>query len=317
MFEALVLLRNLESGAERLDFGAFTVQPIGLQFETLREVFSSVDVNQADWLLNKSYTVPPPAPPGSPLGGILNDIEDILLLFRLYKVGDIAFVKRAIIPAGAKSVVQFPYRAMNDLNSYSPLRFEFRPDECESWIAFAEGIRKSRSWDSEWFAVARRFFLNGGAEEFNPRWGDVDRILDYATALQAAVAPEMDFARRRISVRSAMLISSDPAEQSTIVALVKQLYDIRSSIVHGSKLSDEKRVWLIENCSQIELRVRQVLVAALQSVPAEGAERSKILAALYDPSDGDRGESALQKFREIRTDVVRKGIGEKIRLLSD
>jgi hypothetical protein len=63
--------------------------------------------------------------------------------------------------------------------------------------------------------------------------------------------------------------------------------------------------------------VRQVFVAAVQGVPADDTERCKILAALYDPTDDDRGESALQRFREIRTEVVRKNVSEKIgRLLN-
>jgi Apea-like HEPN len=316
MFKAFVLIRNLESSAKRLDFGEFTVELVGLRFKELREVFSSIDVNQDDWIFEKLYTVPPPGPPGSPVGGIPNDIEDILLLFRLYKAGDISFVKQAIIPPGGNTVVQFPYRAMNDLNSYSPLRFELGSEECESWKVFANAIRGSQSWNSEWVSVSRRFFLYGGAKEFNPKWDDVDRILDYVTALEAAVVPEMDFARRRISRRSAMLISSAPTEQSVIATLVKQLYDIRSSVVHGSKLSDEKRDWLIENCGQVELRVRQVLTAAVQNVPAEEADRRTMLAALYDPADEDRGEFALQKFQEIKTPEVRKAIAAKVAKLA-
>jgi hypothetical protein len=64
----------------------------------------------------------------------------------------------------------------------------------------------------------------------------------------------MDFVRRRISHRSAALVSVDPTEQSVIATLVKQLYDIRSSVAHGTKLSDGKRDWLIANCGQVELR---------------------------------------------------------------
>src|SRR3954451_4492731 len=98
MFKAFVLIRNLESAAERLDFGEFTIGLVGTQFKELRDLFSSADVNRDDWILDKSYTVPPPGPPGSPVGGIPNDIEDILVLFRLFKVGDLAFVKQAVVP---------------------------------------------------------------------------------------------------------------------------------------------------------------------------------------------------------------------------
>jgi hypothetical protein len=317
MFKALVLVRNLESDSKRLDFGEFTIELVGLRFNELREVFSSVDVNQDDWILEKSYAVPPPGSPGSAVGGIPNDIEDILLVFRLYKAGDIAFVKQAVIQPSGRRVVQFPYRAMNDLNSYSALRFELRSDECETWNSFANGIRESLSWRSEWFAVARRFFLYGGAKEFNPMWDDVDRIIDYATALEAALVPEMDFSKRRMSRRAIALVFCDPAEQDGIVGVVKRLYDIRSSIVHGTPLADKQRTWLIENCAQIELRVRQVLTAAVQNVPAEEVERRKMLATLYDPTDEDRGEIALQKFQEIPKGPVPKLIAERIgRLLN-
>ena len=312
MFTAFVLIRNLESSANRLDFGGFTIERIGLRYEELRESFSSSDVNRDDWIFEKSYNVPPPGPPGSAVGGIPNDIEDILLLFRLYKVGDIAFVKQAVIQPSGNRVVQFPYRAMNDLNSYSAVRFAFGSDECEQWKDFSEGVRASRSWNSTWFSVARRFFLYGGATEFNPQWDDVDRIVDYATALEAALVPEMDFSKRRMSRRAALLVSDDPAEQETVLSIVKKLYDIRSSIVHGTPLGDKSRSWLIENCAQIEGRVRQVLVAAVQKVPAEEEERRTMLAALYDPADDERGEFALQKFQEIRTDPIRQAIAEKI-----
>jgi hypothetical protein len=54
MFKAFILVRNLESGAESLDFGEFTTNLVGLRFKELREVFSSEDVNQEDWILEKS-----------------------------------------------------------------------------------------------------------------------------------------------------------------------------------------------------------------------------------------------------------------------
>jgi hypothetical protein len=313
MFKALVLVRNFESGAERLDFGDFTIERVGLKFEELRKVFSSVDVNQDDWVFEKTYAVPPPGPPGSPAGGIPNDVEDILTLFRLYKVGDIVFVKQAIIQPSGNRVVQFPYGAMNDLNSYSALRFELGPDECQPWTTFAEGLRASQSWGSEWFSVARRFFLHGGATEFNPKWDDVGRIVDYATALEAAVVPESESSSRRFRHRAAMLVCPKDADgQKVVCKLVRQVYELRSSVVHGSKLSKGQRDWLVENCVDVELRVRQVLTAAVQNVPPDEAERRTMLAALYDPTDDDRGAFALQMFHQIKTAAVRKAVAAEI-----
>ena len=36
MFKALVLVRNLQSTADRLDFGEFTIERVGLRFKELR-----------------------------------------------------------------------------------------------------------------------------------------------------------------------------------------------------------------------------------------------------------------------------------------
>lgn len=142
----------------------------------------------------------------------------------------------------------------------------------------------------------------------NPTWDEVDRIVDYATALEAAVAPETDFSKRRMSLRSAKLVSSDPSEQEAIASIVKKLYDVRSSIVHGGSLSDKQRQWLIANSRELERRVREVLIAAIRNLPSDETERRAMLSALYDPTDSDRGQFALQKFQEIRTEPVRTEI---------
>jgi hypothetical protein len=313
MFKAAILVRNLGSGAESLDFGEFTISLVGLRSKELREVFSSVDVNNDDWIFEKSYKQLPLGPPGSPVGGIPNDTEGILLLLRLYKPGDIAFIRQAIIQPSGSTLVQFPYRAMNDLNSYAPRRFEVESAECQAWKAFADGIRESPSWSSDWFAAARRFFLCGGAKQFNPKWDDVDRIVDYTTALESTLVPENGHNTRRISRRAAALIAPNtPVEAEVIVRFIKRFYEIRSRIVHGSGLSDESREWLFENCDQVERRVRQVLVTAVQKLPPGEADRRAALAGLYDPTDEDRGNFAFDKFREIKTAEVRKAIAAKI-----
>lgn len=311
MYTALVLVRNVESSAPMLDFGEFTISRVSLRFDEFRGIFRSQDVYQLDWVFKKCYSDLPVGPAVSPagVGGIPIELEEILLLLRLYKPGDIAFVRQVIISPEGRTLVQHPYGAMNNLNSDSVLPFNFAQGDCQAWKAFANGLRTSQSWRSEWFSVARHFFLRGGAKEFTPEWDEVDRIVDYATALEATLVPEHDFSRRRISSRAASLVSPD--EQ-----LVKRLYDIRSTIVHGSKLSDEKRQWLLLNCAQIEVTIRQVLVAAVQKIPNEKEQRCAMLSSLYDPTDKDRGESVLQKFQELKTDAVRKEIAAKISKLA-
>ena len=127
--------------------------------------------------------------------------------------------------------------------------------------------------------------MTGGAKPFDPRRDDVDRIVDYATALESTLAPEKDYNTRRVSRRAAALTAPDnPAETEAIVRLIKRFYDIRSRVVHGSGLS--------------------------------GENRRAVLAGLYDPTDQDRGSFALDKFKEIKTVEVRKAIAAKIAQLA-
>lgn len=319
MHKTLILVRNLESPAQSLDFGEFIITTVGVRFSELREVFSSGDIHQGDWVFEKSYPEMPLDQIGDRVRPIQNNVEDILLLLRLFKRGDISFIRQAIIPQNGAPFLPLPYRAMNDLNSYCPPLFKFKisPEECASWRAFADGIRERQSWRSDWFEAARRFFLSGGAKPFNLKSDDVDRIVDYATALEATLVPERDYNTKRVSHRAGAVIAQGGLdEEEAVVKIVKRLYDIRSQIVHGSPLGDKNRKWLAENFDKVETVVRQILVAAVQTLPPGEKDRGVELEKLYDLADKDRGKAAVDKFREIRTEDVRKATaGEITRLV--
>jgi hypothetical protein len=217
---------------------------------------------------------------------------------------------------------------MNELNSISnpSLRFQIEPGECPLWKVFAETLRKSQSWTSDWFATARRYFLSGGAKRFAPDLDDVDRIVDYATAPESVLVPEGDFSKRRICHRAAALIApDDSAGQQTIITVMNRFYAIRSQIVHGSRLNTKDRKWLqetesghaSENWREIEVLVRNVLLSATQKLPPAKKDRRAELARLYDPTDEDRAKFVIEKFIEIKTPEVSKAIAAKIARLSE
>lgn len=141
--------------------------------------------------------------------------------------------------------------------------------------------------------------------------------MDYATALESTLVPEKDYNTRRISRRAAALIApGDPLQTEVIAKFIRRFYEIRSRIVHGSGLGDDNRQWLFEHCGQVELRVRQVLRIAVQKLPLGENDRRLALAGLYDLTDADRGDSAFEKFKEIKTAEVRKTIATRIAQLA-
>jgi hypothetical protein len=87
--------------------------------------------------------------------------------------------------------------------------------------------------------------------------------------------------------------------------------------VHGGTLGDKNREWLINNYAEIELRMRQVLKAAVIGLPPDKDDRRKALSDLYDPTEDDRRKSVVQSFGEIKSKHVRKSTVSEIAVLAE
>jgi hypothetical protein len=90
--------------------------------------------------------------------------------------------------------------------------------------------------NTAWFKTARRFFLYGGAKELNPQPHivDLDRIVDYATALEAVLthgAGETGSVLRR---RACALLGVPPKHAVELSKLLSSFYGFRSAITHGN-----------------------------------------------------------------------------------
>ena len=166
----------------------------------------------------------------------------------------------------------------------------------------------TRAWRSPWFMVARRYFLYGGAKEFNCyaekqcgiEINEVDRIVDYVIALEAALVPERDFVGRRLRERATCLVCKNPGESEATKKLLRGLDDARSTIAHGSPLSDEHRDFLKGGREDFENVVRKILAECLRNLPAEEERRKIALSKLWDVSDGDRAQKLFEDFGRIK-----------------
>ena len=156
--------------------------------------------------------------------------------------------------------------------------------------------------------VARRYFLYGGAKEFNCyverqsgiENNEVDRIVDYMIALEAALVPERDFVGRRLRERAACLVCRDPGESETTRKLLRELYDVRSTIAHGSPLKDEQRQFLETRGEDFEDIVRRILLEGLCNLPAGEEQRKAALGKPWDVSDDDRAQKLFEDFAKIQ-----------------
>ena len=329
MYTAFASVKNLKAPSETLQFERFQLWAISpSNREWAMKVLCVDRLKLGDWVYEREYETLPLIegwdPPG--LGRIPFDTEDTLLLLRLFRVGDLSFSNQVnlstlkntllllrlfrvgdlsfsnqVIWQGDTAYQQMPYRALMSLRS--SMSYQMTEPDCSSFDDFASNLTSLQSWNSQWARITKAFVLYGGAKEFNPHQNQVDRIIDYAVALEASLVPERDFVGRRLRERAAVIID-DPSVKYSF----KRLYNIRSTLVHGSPLSDNDQAWLIENRELLHEITRKTIVECLRKVPKCDDERKRFLAQLYDIADADRAEKLHNDFGEISDQRAKAGL---------
>jgi hypothetical protein len=317
-----ILARNVESDGftpipadafspQKTHFPDFSIELIDKQsrLNYARTFFK--DAMLGECIIEREYESIPPAPVSEDygeFGGIPWDAEDLLLLLRLFRPGDLAFVSVSMQKPGGRLTKVYPYRVISDANHNSSRPFRIDSSDVTRWEVFATSMMSSPAWKSSWFHVARRWFLYGGAKEFNPNFEDaVDRVADYVAALEAALIPESDlFIQRRLRERAVRLLGINDQNAPTTKQILTRFYGIRSTLVHGSPLSDKELAHLRDRQRWLEFEqlVRDLLVAALRGIPAEDAARVSYLEKLYQPDDAERGEDFAKNFKTIKDPQV-------------
>lgn len=321
-----ILVRDFESDAFsrndrdfisplKIQFSDFSVEYIAdgnsRRLEYARRFFD--EAMYGDCLIERAYETIPPLPEDFPgFGAIVLAPEELLLLLRLFRPGDLVFAAVKIEKVQGGELRQSslkPYRVISGIGGDSTRPFVLSKSDITTWEEFAATLRTSASWASTWFQVARRCFLKGSSEEFNANFPhEVDRVADYVAALEAALVPETDFVSRRLRERAVKLLGLEGDASAALMKLLNEFYAIRSTLVHGSPLSEDQMSVLRDRDHwwEFEEGVRNLLVSALKNVPPDEVSRRSYLASLYDPDDEARAARIGDEFRGIRDPNVKQ-----------
>lgn len=305
MYTAYGLIKYINSNDSELRFRNFRIWRIDSVGDrsTAQAQFPGSRIYGSEWVYERNYQASEVARGSYGFGRIPNDLQDTLLLLRLFRPGDVVVTRHSVREPTGKLSTQYPQRISADITTSS--FFKFSQAECDSWDAFASELTVCESWRSQWFGTARRFFLYGGAKEFNAQWGEVDRVVDYMVALEATLVPERGFGigqRLRKRALSALGLQGDGAKDTN--RLLRDFYGVRSALVHGSAMGDGHKKTL-QQMTQFELLVRQILVAALRQVPPEEDSRRQRLAEWYDVPETTLMEEAVRLFKEISSPAAK------------
>lgn len=309
MMTGFALVRNLISNSEVLHFANFKLVKIkaSLDYDLRRaqHLFPKESPSYQDWIYERAYD----NSNGWDRNRFGDDVEDALLLLRLFKTGDLFFLQPCIEGNDGSLSCQQQYPTM--VYTTPTHSYKIEPDECFEFDKFASDLLSQSNWSSSWFKIARRFFLYGGGKEYNPRHDEVDRIVDYMTALESILVPEKNFVGRRLRERAVALLKNIVINLDDSRSLLREFYNVRSTVVHGSSIISFKDTLLKRNMD-FEAVVRKIIVEAVKTVPSDENSRKGFLEQLFDVCDQTRSEKVLSDFFSIKGESERKACFDRI-----
>jgi hypothetical protein len=235
------------------------------------------------------------------------DFDDAIFLLRLFRTGELGVVAVGIeTDDGGGSTRLMWNRSMSpDYGSYP--EYEIDEDEIPTWQAHAAQIRNGTGFGSEWFKTARRFFTYGVATPLEVNWGEVDRYVDFCTALEALLVPEDDRVGIRLRRRASKLLNQHDDAAKATEKLLREFYNVRSAVVHGREITAEQKAMLNTDHPSFEQIVRDLIMAS-SSLPADDAAHAAALVALHDLTSKEKIDLIEEKFKALSHDEQREAL---------
>jgi hypothetical protein len=308
-----ILVRNVRSNSDQLVFPDFVLRRIDqgdqAALTRARNDLGAADIYFGDWVLTRQYQRPGCA--------IAEDAEDLLFLLRLFRPGELAFV-RLCMNYPSTRLPQHPYRVISPLVGNSSPDYRLDTEDIDAWLQFRKNIQEATSWSSAWVRVCKKFFLYGTSVEFNLDADELDRIVNYMMALEAALVPEKDFVSARLKERALRLVQWDSDEDKAVAKkALSELYSVRSTIAHGSRVGDKSLRFLREQRVYFESLVRRILQQAILRLPATDGLRKSALDELFVVTEQKRAGDILEKFRAVSSRDVREALLFKLQSLDE
>jgi hypothetical protein len=297
-YTVIAQLRNFFSSSAELLFPAFTLRSSAFAgWDEMLVLFGDQNVYRDDWFFVRTYEEAAWIAPQN-RDNMIRDLEDVVLLLRLFQTGELGVVSVVITSDDGESPSRLMWnRSMSPDDAHPD--YEFGEEDVPAWVEFASTILPSEAWTSSWFKTARRFFTYGAATPVELYWGEADRYVNFCIALEAILVPEQDRVGIRLRRRSAALLNLTGEEQKSTDKLLKDFYDLRSTTAHGRELSNMQKEILNAGHYEFEDLFRRLVVASLQQLPKGDDEREVMVRAMYDLSAQERVDLFVQSYKSL------------------
>ncbi|WP_311170628.1 HEPN domain-containing protein [Halobellus ordinarius] len=221
------------------------------------------------YVIEKTYTVNKFE--GSRRGPATESFHNLILGLRLFDIeGDVGYTAYTVEPQSPFHIEANP-RAVGHVTPIYGKPYQLQEDNAEDFVEFWRKIGKYLSSPPESYRIA----IDKFSTSFN-RTNENDRLLDSVIALEAIYlkSTETQEMSYRLSQRGALLLGNTKDEAKEIQSTLRDAYNHRSSLVHGSSTD-------VEQDSVIELHelTRRSLSKFLHSY-ADDKDHQEILSEL-------------------------------------
>jgi len=192
--------------------------------------------------------------------------------------------------------------------------FEWAPTLRANYVALYDGVRRLEDQGFKAspgnLSVALRAF--SGTYDRWPTAQDT-QLLDCVTALEALLGAENEIAFK-LSFRVASILADTDEERSNMMILLKDFYDTRSRVIHGSNLQ-QKHQTLLQRVDELRNIVKRLLVAFIRlgntKPPKYGKDfwQAKLDGTLVNTVERERLRGALGLLSQPSVEEICLGEG--------
>lgn len=250
---------NFESRDKELDFGDFKITAIerGPRAAVWRKKLHCKGV--PSHILEKTflnYVMQDDDISG--VDNMMSLMQDLLICFRLFKIGDIGFGnflfedmdddQRTLVSLSNPIDISYP-------------KYSFEGGELKQFNELKTKIVSSQGYKNKFFQFALSYFTRGIERGvFHNKNIGAGRLIDYFTALESLflIDGEKYFLRRTIAKRISIFLLDNSMEKK-----IKAMYDERSKIVHGGYIDENSKNIKQEDRVEFEKIMRQIFIKLL------------------------------------------------------
>ena len=281
-YKVYLSISNFETRAKELIFDDFKIISIeqGSEAKEWRQILGGKGI-PSNILIKEFPNYIMKKEDDSGFDEIYRSMDELLLVFRLYKVGDIMFDHFLIKDLDSKE----KYSSLYDFAMSSVYKYEFEQNEILKFNTFRKSIKEKKGYNNIFYKFSLKYFISGGNKRFAYRIENLERIIDYIIALEALFLIDGNryFLRRTISKRISNFLKIDNTSE-----IIKYMYDERSRIVHGdyinlSKSKKEEKVKKLKCYMPLfENLLREIFIKIFDYTFSSREKLIKFMKELYD-----------------------------------